>query len=400
MGRNKKYSGYKSWSYLESGIDYVEFKLAKEIGRVEPYIVPVSPTEEERVEELLEKNIVVNMHDHPFVHPEDITQVYEYNRQVRQATGYEGLSVSGCDAVFDCMLNGMATTSEHGWKFLDALIDLGMRLSDIAHQDFVFHGKTVADIEYAYETGKIALIPTIESLTPIENEIDRIDVLYGLGFRCAGIVYSESNSLGSGLSENGDGGLTNRGYQAVDRLNKLGMAIDVSHAGDQTALDVIEASKDPLFVSHCGSKTIWPSNRMFPDEVLKAIADKKGVLGVEAAPHTTVSEKHKEHNIYSVMDHAEYCINLMGIDHVGFGPDSLFGDHVALHKLFASRFSVKKSHGNLDYPRMPYVKGLENPAEAFPNIVRCLVKNGYSDQEIKKLIGTNALRILKQIWGR
>ncbi len=401
MGRHKKYDGYKSWSYLEPNVDYRDYKLVDEINRVEPYVVPVSNTEEERVEELLAKNIVISMHDHPFCIPEDTTQLYDYTRDLRQATAYQGLSVSGLDAVCDNMLNGMMNSaSKTGWKWTEALEDLGMRLSDIAHQDFVVRGERVSDIKYAYETGKVALIPTIESLTPIENEIDRLDILFGLGFRIFGLVYSESNSMGSGLSEKGDGGLTNRGYQAVERLNKLSAAIDISHCGDQTSLDAIEASKDPIFMSHTGAKSVWPSNRMMPDDVLQALAEKGGIIGIESAPHTTISKEHKEHSIYSFMDHTVYCIELMGIDHVGFGPDTLFGDHVALHRLLSSRFSVKKSKRTGDFPRVDYVKGLENPAEAFPNIVRWLVSNGYSDEEIKKLIGTNPLRVLKRIWGR
>lgn len=400
MGGNKKYSGYKSWSYLEPKVDYFAFKLAKEIGRVEPYVVPVSKTEEERVKELLEKSIIIDCHDHPVVFPEDLAHIFEYNRQARQVTAYEGLNVSYIDAVFDNLMNGTAIiSSKMGWKWNDVIYDLGMRLSDIAHQDFVIRGERVADIKYAHETGKVALIPTIEALTPIENEVDRIDVLYGLGFRSMGVVYSESNCLGSGLREKRDGGLTDFGYECVKRMNKLRVAIDVSHASDQTALDTIEASSTPIFMSHTGARSIWDSRRMMPDEVLQAMAEKGGVIGVESAPHTTISLKHKEHSIDSFMDHVVYCVELIGIDHVGIGPDTLFGDHVGLHKAFTAQLSIKGVHAGVDFPQVEYVKGLDNPSEVFPNVTRWLVKNGYSDTEIRKIIGENALRILTEIWG-
>jgi len=374
----------------------------KEIGRIEPYRVPVSQIEEERSVELLEKSIVIDCHDHPVVFPEDLSQIFDYNRQGRQVTAYEGLSVSYVDGIFDNLMDGTALiSSKMGWKWYDIIYDLGMRLSDIAHQDFVIRCERVEDIIKAHDTGKVALVPVIESLTPIENEIDRIDVLYGLGIRSMGVVYSESNSLGSGLREKGDSGLTNRGYQAVERMNKLGIAIDVSHAGDKTALDVIEASKTPIFMSHTGAGAVWNTRRMFPDEILQALADNKGIIGVEAAPHTTISEKNKEHSIHSFMDHVAYCIELMGIDYVGIGPDTLFGDHVGLHHAFAPQLSGKAAKtSGFDYPRVDYVRGIENPAEAFPNVVRWLVKNGYSDDEIQKVIGKNALRVLKAAWGR
>src|SRR3546814_7775453 len=76
----------------------------------------------------------------------------------------------------------------------------------------------------------------------IENEVDRLDVLYGFGVRQMGIAYSEANTLGSGLKERGDGGLTFFGERAVKRMNQLGIAIDISHSGDRTCVDVIKAS--------------------------------------------------------------------------------------------------------------------------------------------------------------
>jgi membrane dipeptidase len=403
MGGNKKYDGYKSFQYLEPGVDRFDFKLCKEINRVPPFVYPVSKEEEARVKSLLENSIVISMHDHAALFPEDITQVFEYNREGRWFTAYEALSVSYLDGVFDNLMDGIATiTSKRGWKWTDIIHDLGQRLCDIAHQDMVLRGERVSDIIKAHDTGKIAFIPTLESLTPIENEVDRIDVLYGLGVRSMGIVYSEANSLGSGIRERQDRGLTDFGYECIKRLNTLGVAIDNSHAGDQTSLDIVEASRTPIFMSHTGARAVWDTPRMKTDELLQALAEKKGIVGIEAAPHTTLSRKHPEHGVDAVMEHFKYCVELMGIDYVGFGPDTLYGDHTALHHLFAahlamSRFQVQ---GQEQPEESEYVKGMENPSEFFPNAVRWLVKNGYSDAEIKKVIGENPLRVLKAAWGR
>ncbi|MCD6445967.1 membrane dipeptidase [Candidatus Bathyarchaeota archaeon] len=398
MGLNKKYLGYKPYQYLEAGKDYREFRLWQ--GREEwRYLVPLSKSEEERVLEIAEKSVVISLHEHPILFPEDMNELFEYIREGRGFTAYEELSNSPLDAVFDNLFDGTATiTSKAGWKWTDVIYDLGMRLSDIGHQDFVIKGETVEDILKAHREGKLALIPTLESATPIENEVDRVDVLYGLGVRMMGLVYSEANQLGGGLREKRDSGLTDFGYEVVERMNKLGMAIDVSHCGDQTALDAIEASKDPVFITHCGARSLWNIKRLKPDEVLQACAEKGGLIGIEAAPHTTISKKHPEHSIESVMDHFEYCVELVGIDHVGFGPDTLYGDHVALHHAFARHLSIKQAF--TQHKEVPYVKGMENPTEAWWNIVRWLVKHGYSDKEIKKVIGENALRVLKKIWGR
>lgn len=399
MGRNKRYRGYKSYQYLEPGLDYRAFQLAKEISRVPPYLVAVSKAEEARVQRLLTDSVVVSLHDHPSVMPQDVAQIWDYEAQGREVTGFEGLSVSAMDAVFDNMTDGTGPiTSKMGWKWSDVIFDLGMRLCDIAHQDMVIPCKTVEDILRAHADGRIALAFCLESSTMIENELDRIDILYGLGVRMMGIVYSEANALGTGLREPHDGGLTTFGRQAVRRMNQLGMAIDVSHASDLTGLDTIEASSTPVFITHAGARALWDSKRMKPENVLVACAKHGGVVGIEAAPHTTITRAHPRHNIESVMEHFQHCADLVGIDHVGFGPDVLFGDHVNLHRAFSAHMSIEHARGKSDVEEVPYVEGLENPSETFPNIVRWLVKRGYSDAEIEKVIGGNALRVLREVW--
>jgi len=126
---------------------------------------------------------------------------------------------------------------------------------------------------------------------------------------------------------------------------------------------------------------------MKPDSVIQACAEKGGVIGIEAAPHTTLTKKHPHHDIEGFMEHFEYCANLVGIDHVAFGPDTLFGDHVGLHHLFAKQLSITAAHGQQAFEEVEFVDGIENPAEAFPNIVRWLVSHGYSDGDIGKAGG-------------
>ena len=401
IGKRTRYAGYKSFQYLEPGTDYREFALAKELDRVPSRKVEVSGAQEERVQRILDEHLAISLHDHCFVVPEDFADLAEYRRQGRDFTGYAGMAVSGLDAVFDCLMDGTATiTSKAGWKWDDVVYDIGMRMSDIAHQDFVVRGENLDDIRRAKESGQIAFIASLEAATPIENEVDRLDILYGLGIRSSGIAYSEANTLGSGLREARDGGLTELGRQAVRRMNKLGIAIDVSHSGDQTSLDTIEASDKPIFITHAGARALWDTKRMKPDAVIKAMAAKGGVIGIEAAPHTTLTKKHPRHSIESYMEHFEYCADLVGIDHVAFGPDTLFGDHVALHHAFARQLSIKAAHGQQRFEEVAYVDGIENPAEEFHNIARWLVKNGYSDAAIAKVLGGNILRVLKQVWWK
>ena len=103
-----------------------------------------------------------------------------------------------------------------------------------------------ADIHAAKADGRIALVAALEASTMIENDLDRIEVLYGFGVRQMGIAYSEANCLGAGLKERRDGGLTAFGRAAVERMNKVGMSIDVSHSGDVTSMDTIDFDEADL----------------------------------------------------------------------------------------------------------------------------------------------------------
>ncbi|MFI0370725.1 dipeptidase [Actinomadura sp. 1N219] len=397
--RAPRHEGYRSFSYLDEGADYETFDLAPELDRLPAYDLGLTPEQDERRQALINDNIVISLHDHPTRHAQDLGQAFDYIRTGRQHTAYEGLSRSGLTAVFDNLLGGTCcVTSKSGWKWDDVLYDLGMRLSDIAHQDYIRVAHRLSDIEEAHRRGGLAMVMGLECSTPIENEVDRLDILYGFGIRQMGIAYSESNSLGSGLKEAGDGGLTVFGKRAVERMNKLGIAIDVSHSGDRTSLDTIEASEQPVLITHAGARALWPIPRLKPDDVLRACAESGGVLGLEAAPHTTISPDHPVHTLDSVMDHFMYCVELMGIDHVAFGPDTMYGDHVGSHRVFAANFGVHQATGTPDHPTVDHVAGLENPSECFHNIVGWLVREGWSDEDILKVTGGNVMRVLETIW--
>ncbi len=399
MGIKTAYKGYQAYSYLKPGRDYPEYEFAP-WNWVGEYLVPLTPEEEKRVEVFARDNIVIALHEHPTFFPKDIAQTVPYNRDGREFCAYEALSLSYIDCVFDNMMDGTCTiTSKSGWKWTDVLHDLGMRLCDIAHQDFLVQCKRVEDIEQAHQCGRIAWVPVMEGAGPIENELDRIDILYGLGVRMLGVTYSESNALGNGLKEDNDAGLTKFGKAAVQRMNQVGMLIDISHCGPKTGRDTVEHSAAPIIASHVGARSLWNSKRLFTDDLIQAIAARGGVVGIESAPHTTMTKTHNTHDIDSVMEHFEYVANLVGIDHVAFGIDSLYGDHVGLHHVFAGHLSKQDtSNVEVEYEEVPYVKGLENPTEASKNIVRWLVKHGYADSEIAKIVGGNVMRVLRQVW--
>jgi membrane dipeptidase len=390
---------YTAYSYLTPGEDYGQFELAPEFGRVPPYVPDLTSVQQERARALLADSMVISLHDHPVRFPAAMEETPGYNRTGRQHTAYAGLAASGMTVVFDNMMDGTAcVTGNAPWRWDDIITDLGMRQADLAHQSDVMVVRTVADIDEAHRSGRVGLVFGLEAATPIENEIDRLDVLYGLGIRQIGIAYSDANALGSGLNETSDGGLTALGRRAVARMNKLGLAIDLSHSSDRTALDTCEQSDKPVFITHAGARAVWDTPRMKPDDVLRAVAETGGVIGMSAAPHTTLSGEHPRHTIESVMDHFAYCVDLVGIEHVAFGPDTLYGDHVGLHRVFGHLLGLGSRPRGPAFDPVAYVDGLENPTENFANICGWLVQHGFDDESARAVLGGNIYRALQTIW--
>jgi len=390
MGDNKQYQGYEAYDYLEAGEDYRTFDLPEMHSGFRPQEIPLSDEEEERLERVI-KGTVISLHDHPFFFPEDVSEdLWEYIREGRAQTAYEHLAQTSLDAVFDMHLDGLSGIhSKHGWKWNDIVHDVSMRACDIAHSEYATRCGSIEDIHRAREEGKITVIPALESAAMIENELDRIEQLYGMGIRSMGITYNASNALGTGKGgiHERDGGLTAFGAEAVERMNKVGMAVSTSHASAQTTLDVCEVTNKPIFDTHALAQGAGIGRRGSSDEELQAIADTGGVIGVLSSTHLP--------DIETYMKHFEYMIDLVGIDHVAFGPDVLYGDHTSLLRVLADFHGMSLPESSLE---SKYVEGLENPTEAWNNIPRWLVSQGYSDEEIEKVLSRNILRALEESW--
>ena len=244
MATSRRTDEYRSFQYLHEGADYKPYELASELDRVPATVVELTDAEVERADRLTREILMISMHDHPNRFPDNISQTPGYVKDGHIATAYEGLAHSSWHCVFDNLLDGICTIeSTSGWKWTEVLHDIGMRLCDIAHQDFVVPATSVADILGSRDRGAIAWVASLEGAAPIENELDRLDILYGFGIRSIGVTYNEANQLGSGLREKNDAGLTNFGRRAIRRMNQLGMLVDCSHCGDQTTLDAITASE-------------------------------------------------------------------------------------------------------------------------------------------------------------
>lgn len=368
------------------------FKLVKQIGRVgRECLVELSDEEEKRAQKLHKESIVFDSHMHGVVLPEDPENYEEWLRSARYELGYEGIKKAGLVAYIE----GFGSMA-HTWKMEDAVREIGLRWCDMDHNyDKIIRGLRAEDVRKAKEEKKTALFICIENSELIGNVLDNIDMLYGLGVRGMGLCYNKRNLVGDGRIERTDSGLSNFGYEVIERMNELGMLIDAAHAGIRTTLEAIEGSKDPIVISHTGAYGIYPTRRMATDEEIQSIAEKDGLVGIHSGPN--VLSDSKDQSIEVMMDHLEYCVKLAGVDHVAIGSDNYFGDKNALHT-----YSIRTAPGDglQEYVKFnaPYMEGIENPSE-WPNIIRALVKRGYSDEDIRKLIGGNILRIVEKVIG-
>ena len=408
MGKIRKWDGYTSWSFLEPGVDFEPYAVEPQLDRertvfkYKEYDFGLSKNQEDHVRELMDENIAVDLHEHL-----EIFALEEPYFRKRVYKAYQGLAASGIDVVFD---GGDA----YGVPLrCDPLINyLGMSKADYAHQNLIVPCYKYEDIERAIKEERIALILSIEDLSTIEHEIDMLDLYYGLGLRQAGIVAGHSNTLGSDKNERSDDGLSDFGFDCVKRMNRIGLMPEVSHAGDTTARETIEASDKPIIISHAGSRTLFNNVRMFPDDILSILAERGGVIGVEIAGFAPRTKKHPDATIECMLDHIYHLIEVLGVDHVGIGPDTYFGDHAEIYKRrvwepslkmpsarrprnpnLPPKFSMYELRATTP-PAHPFCQGFENPGH-FRNVVKGMVRDGYSDGEIAKVMGLNAMRVIK-----
>ena len=188
-----------------------------------------------------------------------------------------------------------------------------------ALQDEVRLVLTADDIERAYADGKRGVIFDFQDTTPFGSDLDRIELFRNLGLRVVQLTYNLRNLVGDGCTERYKTGLTYFGLEVVERLNELGMAVDVSHCSQQVGWDAIEASSSPVIVTHSASNGVCYHDRGKDDDLARAIADQGGYFGL-AAIGGFLSET-TEATLDHFADHVDHLVDVMGIDHVGIGCD-------------------------------------------------------------------------------
>ena len=358
-------------------------RLSKQVLSSELEAVFLDDSQERRFRKLEEEAIMIDLHEHPMVKPEDPAQFLEYLGGRDYEWGYDAIRHGGFTAVGTAnFYRGMLHAEEMSFiQFEDLCNEIELMLSDIECHSGVVRVTNSGDIEAAKQHNQVGFLPTVEHLA-IGNQLDRVDLLYQQGIRLAGLTYRRKNYIGDGHQERNDGGLSTFGIEVVNKMNDVGMVVDLSHASYRTAMDAIEFSRAPVTFSHDGSYTLglqqgggeYAEGRLRRDEELIACARKGGIVGVTVQP-SVVRSWGANFSIDSLMDHYDYMVKLLGVDHVAIGTDSSVGP---------------VGDGS--------IRGLESPS-AGKNIIRGLIARGYSDGDIIKITGGNALAFFRRVMG-
>lgn len=268
-----------------------------------------------------------------------------------------------------------------------------------AHSDKLVHVKSAADIRRAKAEGKNGVMLNSQNC-PTDGKLENIDLFYKLGIRQLQLTYNERNLLGDGSTERTNSGLSDLGVAAVERMNELGIMVDTSHSGWATCADAIKFSKKTPIFSHTECYAISQHPRNKPDELIKALADKGGVMGL-----TTVGPMVTNDPIPSTMDrwidHVDHVRKLVGIDHVGIGSDTLIRGWPTDPKLKEQTLAFYGEPYFKDSYRFRYPMGTEgmNDQHKLKYATAGLLKRGYKPDEILKILGGNWLRVIADVVG-
>ncbi len=234
---------------------------------------------------------------------------------------------------------------------------------------------SINDIDNIVKENRVAALATIEGAYGIneDNYLELLRQFYDLGIGVIGLTWNYSNNIGEGCNRiYGDktpsqGGLTNLGERVVKEMNRLGILVDVSHLSEETFWGVISTTNSPIIASHSGVYNLKNHQRNLNDQQLIAIKDNAGVVSVVLFPNF-LSDKDEVY-VKDFVDHIDYIVDLIGVDHVGIGSD-------------------------FDGAKMPM--DLKDSSQIY-KITDELIDRGYEDKDIEKILGGNILRVLREI---
>jgi membrane dipeptidase len=266
------------------------------------------------------------------------------------------------------------------------------------YRDVFLQIRVASDFARAKRENKLGILLSFESADMFDGKVENIALFRGLGVRVMQLSYNKTSPWASGVLADPPAGLSEAGRKAVAEMNRLGVAIDVSHANEATTKDVIALSKPAVLITHAGCKSVHDHPRNKTDEILKAVADKGGVVGIYDLPYLAASPKQPDLDDY--MAHMTHALKVCGEDHVGVGSDSALNAWDMSPEDFQKMEDYRHKTGVAapEEDRPMYVEGLNTPRR-IEVIADALLKRGYTARVAEKVIGANFVGALTRIWG-
>lgn len=268
------------------------------------------------------------------------------------------------------------------------------------HSDKLMLVTRACDVERAKKEGKFGVIMGTQNADILEGDLDLLLLYRNLGLRVIQLSYYRQNLLGEGCGERTNGGLSMFGIEVVEEMNRLGLLIDVSHCKDQVTMDAIKYSKGPIIISHSNARRLVAHIRNKTDEQIKALAEKDGVIGLTAWSLYCKVRKGVRPTFEDLLDMIDYVVKLVGPEHVGLGLDlTPFWATKESYEEWAQLYPAMNPKGAwCERSLFTNSEGHED-VSLLPEITKGLVARGYSEQDIKNILGINFLRVLKEVVG-
>jgi membrane dipeptidase len=266
-----------------------------------------------------------------------------------------------------------------------ALAELGAALNDLDETPDAWFCHNRHELESIVDDGSIAFVLAMEGGEPIQDEPGALRVFYELGLRVLGLTWNQRNLLAEGVGEDrAGGGLTERGREVVSECNRLGIILDVSHLTVRSFWDLVEASERPVIASHSNALALCSHKRNLTDEQLQALAAKGGIIGINGVG-AFIRDDPAQANLEGMLDHLDYVAKLVGVEHVALGPD--FVDY------------LRDTPGSFERTEaIEYPENFENITK-MPNVTAGLVARGYTEDQIRGILGLNFLRVFEEVCG-
>jgi len=262
------------------------------------------------------------------------------------------------------------------------------------YPDRLLRISTIADFARAKSSRRYGLLFGLQNSTHF-RKADDVDTFYGLGQRSGQLTYNYGNLIGSGAFERRDAGVSEFGVRIIERMNRVGMAVDCGHAGDRTMLDAFELSNKPVIISHGNCRALYPGYpRCVTDEAIRAMAKTGGVMGINFI--SSMVKAHEPVTVDDVIDHFDHVSRLVGIEHVAVGSDmgiesNDFMPPAQLAGMLAGMDPRYHAH------HREAVEHLDHPKRIY-DLTDALIRRKYTNSQIRLILGENWRRVLSEIW--